>query len=357
MAELVELLAAGRSHAGWESVSITRSIEHAAGGFSLVVSERWPGVEAPRQVRAGDACELTVGGQTVITGFVDEAESDLDAASHLISVAGRDKVADLIDCGAVRKSGQWRGLRIEQIAAELAAPFDIRVSADVDTGKALTSFALQEGESVFEAISRAARIRALLLVSDGKGGLLITRAGETRVATVLEMGVNLLSCRVKLDLKDRFSSYLLKGQAPGTDWLSGASAAQVAAKAADPGVRRYRPLVITADAPDIAATLQQRAQWEANSRAARSLTVTGKVQGWRHAGGLWAPNTRVKVVSEEQHVSDELLVTGVEFSLAEGGGSTTTLTMTRADAFTLLPLKAPDAQGAFWTLPAKGEAK
>lgn len=357
MPDALQLLAGGRSHAGWESIRVTRSMEHGAGSFSLAVSERWPGVDAPRQVTAGQSCEVQVDGEPVITGYVDQVEASIDAGSHTVTVSGRDAVADLIDCSVVRKAGQWRGLRIEQIAAELAAPFGIRVRADVDTGKPLTSFAIQEGETVFDAISRAARIRALLVVSDSAGGLLITRAGASRVGTVLELGYNLLKCSVKSDWKDRYRDYLLKGQAPGNDYFNGAAASQIAATASDGGVTRYRPLLITADAPDIAATLQQRALWEANSRAARSLTVTATVQGWRHAGGLWAPNSLVTLVADPLHLAAQLLLVSAEFGLAGNEGSTTTLTLTRADAYTQLPIKPPDDAGTFWALPPAGGSK
>ena len=38
---------------------------------------------------------------------------------------------------------------------------------------------------VFEAIERAARMRGLLLMSDGKGVLVLTRAGVARISTPL----------------------------------------------------------------------------------------------------------------------------------------------------------------------------
>lgn len=348
MADVVELLAGGRSHAGWKAVRVTRSMENGAGSFSLSVSERWPGLDQARQVRPGQSCEITIGSEPVVTGYVDEVEVDMDSAGHSVRVAGRDSTADLIDCSAVRQAGQWRGLRIEQIAAELAAPFGVRVRTNVDTGKLLTSFALQEGETAFEAITRAARIRALLVISDGAGGLLITRAGSARIETELKLGSNLLRCSVKGDWKDRYRDYLVKGQAPGNDYFNGPAASQVSAKASDGGITRYRPLLITADSPDIGATLQQRALWEANIRAARALTVTATVQGWRHAGGLWAPNSLVRVLAEPLHLSAELLLVSAEFGLSDGEGSTTTLTLTRADAYTLLPVKDQGSKAESW---------
>jgi len=358
MADQVELLTGGRTHGGWQSIRVTRSMEHAAGSFSLAVSERWPGVSAPLQIHNGQACEVLVAGETLITGYVDQVESDLDAASHLVTVAGRDKVADLIDCSAIVEGGQWRGRRVEQLAADLARPFDVRVSADVDTGKPLTSFALQTGETVFEAMLRAARLRGLLLVSDSQGGLLITRAGTQQLSTTLRVGENLLSCNVKSDWRDRFSKYIVLGQAPGNDYFNGTAAAHISATATDRAIQRFRPtreLLLVSDTPDIGATLQDRTQWEANTRAARSFTVTAKVQGWRHAEGLWAPNRLVPVVSAEQHLDDTLLISAVEFGLSESEGTTTTLTLVPMDAFSLEPARqaeaAAPATDSFWTLP------
>jgi prophage tail gpP-like protein len=346
----IDLLAAGRSYAGWQAVQVTLSMEQCAGAFALAVSERWAGQGTDWAIPAGEQCALMIDGQMVITGHVDQVRMSQDATSHTVELAGRDATADLVDCSAVRQAGQWRGLRIEQIAAELAEPFGVAVRADVDTGKPLASFALHEGETVFEAIERAARIRALLLVSDGTGGLVLTRAGVQRVATPLVMGGNILSARVGLDMRDRFSSYVVKGQAPGNDNFNGASAAQIKAGATDPGVGRYRPLIITNDSPDVGATLAQRAQWEASVRAARSYDIEITVQGWRHQDGLWQPNTTAAVVAPSLRLDTDLLITRVVFTLDERG-STTALQLTHADAYTLLPLKEPAAAGAGGSKP------
>lgn len=357
----LHLLVGGRSYAGWKEVRVQLGMDQCAGGFALGVSERWSGQADDRAIPAGSRCELQLDGETVITGYVDSVRMHMDAGRHSVEVAGRDATGDLVDCSAVRKAGQWRGLRIEQIAAELAEPFGVSVLADVGTGKPLASFALQEGETAFEAIERAARIRGLLLVSDGEGGLVITRAGSSRIATPLVMGQNILEARVALDMRDRYSHYIVKGQAPGSDFFNGTAASQIQAVSADPGVQRYRPLIVTNDAPDLAATLSQRALWEANVRAARSHDIEVTVQGWRHADGLWRANALVPVRAEALRVDAELMISSVVFSLDERG-STTTLRLTRADAYTLLPMKdTRDSAGGgaannFWTLPSSAGA-
>jgi prophage tail gpP-like protein len=337
-------------HAGWKSVRVVRSMQHCASGFELGLAERWSGQDVRLPVRPGARCTVMLGQVPVVTGHVDGAEVDMDNEGRTVSVAGRDLTADLVDCSAVRKPGQWRGAKIDAIAKDLCEPFGVRVRAEVDTGKPLASFALQLGETVFEALERAARIRGLLLVSDGAGALVLTRAGIQRSPTALVLGQNVLKARVRLDMRDRYSSYTVLGQAPGGDNFNGPLVSQVRATALDPGVQRHRPLVLTNSEPDLSATLQQRALWEANVRAARSLEVSVKVQGWAHDGTPWAPNCIVPVRLSAMDVDEDLLLTDVEYSL-DDSGTTSTLGLTRRDAYQVLPLKAGGAQGekAYWT--------
>lgn len=346
------LLTGGTAYGGWKAVRVQRRMDHAAGGFELSVTQLWPDARAPRRIEPQERCEVLIDSLPVVTGYIDAVEIGIDGGQNVVQVTGRDATADLVDCSAVRSPGQWRGQRIERIAQDLAAPFGITVRADVDTGKPLTSFALQEGETVFEAIERAARIRALLLMTDGTGALVITRAGLRRVATRLVLGGNVLKMRATLDMRDRFSSYTAKGQAPGGDLFSGRQVAQISARATDPGVTRYRPLVLVGEAPDLAASLNQRVQWEANVRAAASTSVEVTVTDWFHGDGLWEPNTLVALNAPELRIDDELLIAAVEYSLDEQG-PICILQLTRADAYTLLPIRqqSADVAGAFWSLP------
>lgn len=314
-------------------------MDQVCGTFEFEVSELWPGQPQPRQVQPGEPCEVKVNGVTLITGYVDEVRIEHDAQRHRVAVAGRDRTADLVDCSAVWPTGQWKGRDILQIARDLCAPFGIAVSADVDVGKPLQSFALVQGETVFEAIERLARIRALLLVSDGKGGLKLTRAGVAKVATALVLGQNVLAGRASLSFRDRYSKYTAKGQAVGDDFVNGRQVSQIAARAVDEGVSRHRPLLLLGENQDAAATLQQRVQWEANVRAARSTEVDITVQGWHHSAGLWQPNTLVKVTDSLLRLDHELLIVGVALELNEKG-TLATLSLTRPDAFTLLPIRA-----------------
>lgn len=357
MAELL-LKTAGEVYGGWTSMRLSLGMDRCANGFQIEITELWSEGAKVRRILPWEACEVLLDGEVVLTGYVDELSVRHSGTVHTVSVRGRDKTADLVDCSVTGKVGQWRGLKIEQIARELAAPFGVQVLTDVDTGKPLLSFALQEGETAFEAIERAARMRGVLVMSTAAGELLLTRAGQQRIATRLVLGENILEGSVRYDVRDRFSVYVAKGQAPthyfdapgssaGTSATAAKSASQMRAQASDARVPRFRPLVLNAECPDLAVPLSRRVQWEANVRAARSVEAEIVVQGWKNAGWLWKPNRLLTVLDPWLGIDDEMLISGVQYSLDEAG-SRTSLRLTYANAFTLLPTKDQAADAVNW---------
>jgi len=334
----LQLKVNGMIYGGWTSMRLERGMEQCSGMFELNVTELWPEQRTAREIAPGDECTVLLAGTTVVTGYVDEMTLSYSASKHDVAVRGRDKTADLVDCSAVKPAGQWSGRKLEQIAADLCQPFGIKVLTQTDTGKAFPNFALQQGETVFEAIERMARIRAVLVTSDGLGNLVLARASTERISTPLVLGQNLLESSGTLSYRERFSSYTMKGQSAGGDWFNGKAASQVKAEAKDPGVKRYRPLIVVSESQDVAASLKDRVLWEASVRAARSNDITCKVQGWAHADGLWEPNKLVHVRDPWLRLDTDLLIKKVAYTL-DDSGTFCELALTSPDAYKLLPLK------------------
>ncbi|HEX7124678.1 MAG TPA: hypothetical protein VF406_02740 [Thermodesulfobacteriota bacterium] len=342
MPDRVTLTVNGQRYGGWTSLEVTRSLEAIAGTFTLAVTERWPEAPVRRAIHRGDRCTVAIGDDVVLTGWVDAPRRGFDARGRTVTIRGRDATGDLVDCSAVHTPGQWRNRRLEQIAADLCRPFGIPVRRATDTGAPFRDVALHTGETVFEALERLCRHRAVLLVSDGQGGLVLTRAGTRRVSTVLAEGENLLAAELEDSERERYSRYVVKGQHAGDDTVGGGAAAEPQGEARDPGVKRDRPLIVLAEDQGDAGSFRERAQWEANVRAGRGTQGTATVQGWRDAtGALWTPNTLVHVRSTTLEVDGPLLITSVTYHLSEQG-STTTLTLTRREAFDRIPLPEAD---------------
>jgi len=350
VADALSLLIDGRLYGGWTGVSVSRSIETVSGAFEVQLADRWLGQELRWPIRPGMACEARIGDDSVVSGYVDEAELSLDDGSHSIRITGRDKTGDLVDCSAVHSPGQWSGLRLEEIARILVRPFGVEVRALTDTGAPFSPFKLQPGESVFESIERMCRMRAVLAMSDGHGGLLLSRAGTDRCAEDLREGKNLLSASAQYSMKDRHSEYIVLGQSPSKDGDSADVAAHPKASARDAGVPRHRPLVVMAEGASH-GRLGDRAEWESSVRAGRALRVTASVQGWRqNDGSLWPINRLVRVVSETLGLDDILLIASTRFSLDERG-SRTEMSLSRPDAYRLLEELPKGKKGAASGLP------
>lgn len=336
--EDVEVLIGGVPYSGWESVSITKNLESFSGGFSVAVMDRWRELVEAWAIKPGDLCTVLIGGEPVISGWVDGIDTNFDKESRTITVKGRDKAADLVDCSIVTKESQFKDKTLTDIANALCAPFGISVTAETDVGKPFDKWDVTQGETVFENLEKAAKLRGVLLISDEFGNLKITRAGALRAIDSLIQGENILSAQATYDDSNRFSDYVVKGQKKGTDKKHGKDAAHNEDKANDAGVTRYRPLLVTAEGGADKDTAKGRAQWEATTRAGQAFRATIDVCGWRQSSGLlWKVNQLVFVSCGFAGVIGDLLISGITYEKSEDQGTVTHMELVRPDAFTPEP--------------------
>ncbi|MDM4768672.1 phage baseplate assembly protein [Solimonas sp. SE-A11] len=343
----VQLLVNGMSYGGWTEIDVRVSVDCLANTFDLTVTEKWPKdgkpVE-PRKIADGDRCEVQIDGETVITGWVDDVDPDHDARRRRLHISGRDATGDLVDCSAIHQGGQWESQTLTQIARDLCKPFGVKVLVQTDVGEVFPTWQIQEGETVNDNLQRAATQRGVLLFSDGLGNLVIGRASSERAPTALELGVNEVSASGRRSQRERYSEYHIVGQQPmGEEAGYDTSATEVAAIAKDPGVKRYRPLVIVAEDNVALGTAQARADWERNVRAGEAVTASIRVKGWRHAKGLWRPNRRVLVRDEWLRIDAEMYITAVNYLLSEAG-ETAIVSFTLPAAFDRIPLPEADQE-------------
>lgn len=336
--EDVELKLRNQRFGGWTSIDIQIDLDAGASSFSLGVTKRDPERNEDWLIEADAECEVLIGGETVITGYTDRIESDLGEDSHSITVSGRSKSADLIDCSAIATPGSWRQRRIEDIANELAQPFGMSVAAEASTGDPLRLFSLQQGETVWEALARLCQHRGLLPVSRADGTVAIIIAQPTGSSVRLVQGEHLLSVRGSHDVADRFSDYTVKGQAAGDDEVNGKAAAQPKAESHDPAVKRHRPMVIIAEEQADLASLKKRAEWEAVVRAARAQSADAVVTDWRRSdGALWMPADSVELDAPAAWIRDRVMVAGVRFVVDERGRRAE-LHLVRPESYSQLPI-------------------
>lgn len=322
----------GQRFEGWKSASVKRSIEAISGSFDLSVTDEWGELAQRWRINAGDAVVVELEGTPVITGYVDKVSSKLSASSRDIAISGRDKAADLVDCSVPTKPTQFRKQTLLQIAQKISEGLDLSFFVD-GLDSPITAFCTHTGESIFEALERAARKKGMLLTSDGTGLVHFTTPSGLLALSRLQEGKNLLAVSTEVDASQRFSDYIVQGrQTPPADW-DGKTALSVQAKARDVGVSRSRRLVLEVDGSATAAQAKERVQWEAAVRAARALKISATVQGWTDdTGSLWQTNRLISLRAPRAGVEGTFLIAGVQFSLSSSG-TTTILDLRRSDAF------------------------
>ncbi|WP_334130162.1 phage baseplate assembly protein [Sneathiella sp.] len=347
----------GRELSGWLSASVTRGIERAAGDFRLSISERWPGSDDP-DIKIGDVCQVTVGKEKVLTGYVSTTRIEYDSETKSIIVEGKSRVADIVRC-SVLDAKPYNERKIEDIVRELVAPFGISVRADVDTGKPIT-LKPRQGDTVFGAISDAVNMRGLLAYDDAAGNLVLGRVGAlTADQSLVQRGnaTNVASGSVVQTDEDRFSLYKVVGQDVGTDFNTAEDSAGPSATIEDPNIRRYLPLVVMAEKAADKAFCRERAIWERARRIGSSIPLQYDVNGWRQiSGALWQPNMLVSIDDEIGKISGRFVVSEVTWSYGPAG-EITTLSCLPPEAFATEPTVPDTADSSGFWQAIQGAAK
>lgn len=335
----VALRVDGKIFTGWTSVSITRSLASLSGEFKLGVNVR-PDTDLSA-LSPGRPFTLTIDDRVVITGYLDSRIRSMRATEMTITLQGRDKTGDLVDCSAIYKGSQWKNRSLEQIARDLVAPYGLKVRwelTDSASAAPFPSFTLDYSETVYEALGRAARTRGVLMTTNAAGELVFTQAAAT-YADRLVLGENLLDLEFKEDFRNRFSQYRVvgHGRASGKagDTQSAAAIASQKGVITDAAVTRWRPKVFLADGKTDSQSATTRAMREQRRQIADSFRLTAKLDGWqRRDGSLWLPNVLADIdAAKFGIVTEPLLVSDVTLELNNQSGLTSELTLSPREAW------------------------
>lgn len=317
---------------GWKTVSLSSELNSIADSFSLNIADRWRPNQEAFGLKIGDEIKIYVGKVLLITGYIDDLALDLQAQNRSISISGRSKTGDLVDSSHTGKN-EFKAQTILGIINKVVSPFGISASLEnASEGGPFDKFTVRQGETAFEIIDRLARQRALIVLPTSDGNFILTKKGNVRASTELRAGVNILSGSANYSNKDRFQKYIVKGQTPGTKGTA-TQAAQVKGIATDAGISRFRELIVMGENSLDNAGALDRAKYEANIRAARSVEVNVSVQGWfQNDGTIWKPNTIVYADIGFLGFKSEALIKTVTLTKEEGG-TRTDLTLIRPDSF------------------------
>lgn len=366
MNDRVEIRVGGKTYGGWKSVVIEIGMDQITRGFKLSVTDTFPGNTDFHRLRNGDLVQLFIGDDLICTGYIDHVNVSYSGTSITVTVDGKSKTVDLVDCCPVAKYGaiaskndnawtgvvvgkdgkkhevpassvqttSWKNIKTSEIIASLAAPYGIAVHATTEIGEKLTDHTIVPGEKVKESINRLITKDNLVVMDDEAGDLVIVEPGEAgECVDALELGKNILSGSANFDASKLYSRYVVLGQHAGTDTDFGRAASEDRGMSDSQLVTRPRLLVLKDKGQSSKMTCGKRADFEKRYREAQYQAATYTVRGWRQSDGtLWKVNSIVYVDDTLIDIKDRLLISKLSFSLSSQG-LLTTLTVLGLDGY------------------------
>jgi prophage tail gpP-like protein len=335
----VEFRVNGLSYADFKRASIYFSMEDFARSFTLEFSDTWLGtLEGLPPFDEMDLCQVFVYGEKVIDGFIDEIPVDYDEKAHSIQVTGRSLTGDLVDCSAIYQAGAWYGKSLSTIASNLCDDYGISVKVDPQAAAAASEpfkkWAIEDEETVYDCIQRAAKIRGLWLLSDGGRNLVITKTSKVLNNDALKLGVNVKRGQRWGSQSERYSEYTVKSQNAGDDTYYADDATGPFFKIKDPKVKRHRPLIMISDGSGTKAELQARGTWERNKRAGAGR-ITYVTPSFRNSiNKLWPANQMIHVEDSFLGINEPLLMASLAFTYDDdSSGESTRIELVRPETF------------------------
>ncbi len=341
-------------------VSIVRDLRDIAGSFDVTCQDVARALQAlpvnmdrppyMKMLRAGLTCTVEIDGETVLDGYVDATFPSYTADGMGMRIVGRDRTGDLVDCAALPSGpAEFRGVDLLHVAQTVCAPFNISVHSETDIGAPFERLAVRPHETALQFLEGAARQRSVLLVSDGVGGLLLTRGGSSRAPDGLAFGTNIWAAQAEDSWRGRFSDYYVKGQTDHRSARAGRSPALdhdatpladdaedpayeavessgvlMTGHAQDPEITRWRPTVRLTRSQSGMSSTQEQAEWMLRVARGQGESITYTVLDWRAGGSsaLWRPNQISAVDDPYADIDKDMLIAGVTFTFDDKGEKT-----------------------------------
>jgi prophage tail gpP-like protein len=316
----------GHDYFGWTSAEVTASIGKAARSFSVTMAEmNIRDLGESFWVAPGDDIQVLADDIVVLDGFVNEYKPSFDANAHSVTISGRGKSQDSVDCSAAaHPTGRFENLSVQAIANELAGIVSNTVTSTENT-PVIRKFQVNQGETIIAAIHRLAHAHGFSVMGNADGSMSLVRgASSDRFKGVyLEEGRwPLLRASATISDHAKFSDYEMKSQLNGSENRFGVDAASEVARVKDATVTRYRPYVGLMSVSTDSQTASTAADWRARRIAGKGVNVDVTVQGFQYGGELWQPNKLIYISAPTLRLEHELLIESVTYRLDDSGSRT-----------------------------------
>ena len=346
LAETAILTVNGRDYKDWESVSVKHAKrDHPPYLCRFTCSEGLPIANnfAKLQIKPGDDCTVTLGGQLAFTGKVMTRQVYYDAHRHHIEIQA-GTFAELSTSSVISQTMEWKDKTFQQIGDDVLGKFGYKMLFEGGSPPSdkFPRVSATHGETVqdfLDSLGRSVKTdsgSAIAFTSNPQGQYVVIVGPGTGMDSVRE-GVDIIIGREIIYNPSSANPSPSIAQAPSNDKQWGAKnySAPFAKEAMEALGKTFIPGVIVSEIPTADKNvLSNRSATENKWLGEDQITVTVTVWGWnKPSGGLWQRDQKVAVYSPMLMMNgDELEAKSVVFTQDNNTGTRTTLELCNANA-------------------------
>ncbi len=262
------------------------------------------------------AVKALIGNDVIVTGinYVTEIEISEGVTAR---VKGWTATADLVD-SVLKPPFEFNNITLEDIIKGIIEPLGFGAVFEAETGGKFDRVTANQGDTIFQFLSKLAKQREALLSCDTFGNIVVTRA-DTESAPVATFEENVTpgvsGWGGTFDGRKRFNVYRAVGRSPLGEKESTVT---------DNIVPRARFITVQAD-DGIEGEIESAARWARNKTLADTLAFVLTVADFRNVDGeLWRENTKVTIISPSMFLPDgfDFLINRVKYVQGERGRRT-----------------------------------
>ncbi len=83
---------------GFKNITLSRNLTSLTGTFQITLVDKWQVEEEDFTLKPGSKISCKLGNTPLYEGFIDKMTISLSSSSRNLTISGRDKTGDLVDC-------------------------------------------------------------------------------------------------------------------------------------------------------------------------------------------------------------------------------------------------------------------
>lgn len=318
----IALLSEGQFWEGWQSLSITKSMDSATHTLAMTTTDRFQEGLDRWNILGGSLIYLFFDETPVFVGYVQRYDPSIGPEEHSISIEAASLAIDAVQCSH-KGPYFWKDATAEQIISDVLTPFEVDFSIEAPLAAIpAEGFRVGVNETPFSIVKKLAEKNRLITFTRTDGTLVLSRFTANGPVQEIRRG-DYINASTSSDLTNSFSEIIVKAQSNDRE-KNFAANQRLERTITNPAQTRYRPLVFLSNGKE--ETQENLAEYvrERFAEVTLSASVTLK-SAYRPDGLIWDIENRVFLDEPLLDSNQELAVSEVNFSMSEDEGFTTTL--------------------------------